>query len=132
MKKSIYSFVFIGALAASLILFVSTGGAGETADPEYSSPAGLSSLVETRKEPYILIDVRTREEYDLGYIPTAENIPYDIIGENLPSGNKDDLIIVYCRSGRRSAIAADTLKGLGYLNVVDFGGVNNWPGELVY
>ena len=91
----------------------------------------LEELINNSSEEYILIDVRTAEEYADGYIPTALNIPYDVIGDNLPTDNKDAKIIVYCRSGRRSGIAKETLDSLGYSNVINFGGVSDWEGELV-
>lgn len=78
----------------------------------------------------ILIDVRTREEYESGKIPGALLLPYDeITGQTaaqlIPSKNSQ--IIVYCRSGRRSAIAAQSLKSHGYTIVYDMGGIGSWP-----
>ena len=80
---------------------------------------------------YLLVDVRTNEEYVSGHIPTAVNIPYDIIGEEPPTPDKAALIIVYCRSGNRSAQAKKTLDSLGYLDVVDFGAIGRWTHVLV-
>ena len=131
MNKKLYSLYFIAVIAAAMVLFVSadkqTGG---TTLQDYSNPGELLSLIETQDESYILIDVRTEREYAGGYIPTAGNIPFDIIADNLPTENREDLIILYCRSGRRSSIAAETLKDLGFSNVFDFGGVTNWPWGL--
>lgn len=82
---------------------------------------------------YIILDVRTEEEFAGGHIPNAVCIPYDTITDadipQLPDKNR--LILVYCRSGRRSKIAAQQLAENGYTNVVEFGGVNTWQGELV-
>jgi len=114
-------------IAFSLIFLLPAIPQGET---DYRDPEQLEFLIEEQAEPYILVDVRTKEEYDYGFIPTAINIPYDIIGQNLPTQDKTALIIVYCRSGRRSAIAAETLESLGFDNVTDFGGVNRWKGKL--
>ena len=82
---------------------------------------------------YVIIDARTQEEYDQGHIPGAILIPeYEIAdrAENeLP--DKDQLILVYCRSGRRSKIAAEELVKLGYTNVKEFGGIIDWEYEIV-
>lgn len=81
----------------------------------------------------IIVDVRTIEEYQQGHIKNAKLLPLseieDKASEVLP--NKNKLILIYCRSGRRSAVAADILVNSGYENVYDFGGINNWKGEIV-
>lgn len=81
---------------------------------------------------YIILDVRRPDEYSAGHIPGAINVPNESIGTaeipELP--NKDQLILVYCRSGRRSKEAAEKLVKLGYTNVVEFGGILDWPGEI--
>lgn len=85
------------------------------------------------KENFVLLDVRTQEEYNAGYIAGALLLPYDEINAKativLPDKEKE--IVLYCRSGRRSAIAKKSLLDLGYQKVVDFGGVKRWEGELV-
>ena len=82
---------------------------------------------------YIILDVRTKEEFASGHIPVAINIPNEAIGTTeipeLP--NKDQLILVYYRSGNRSKQASAKLVALGYTNIVEFGGINSWPGEIV-
>ena len=82
---------------------------------------------------FILLDVRTGEEYDGGHIPGAINIANEDIGtEEIPElPDRDQLILVYCRSGRRSKEAAEKLAALGYTRVVEFGGIMTWPGEVV-
>nr|WP_325211813.1 rhodanese-like domain-containing protein [uncultured Oscillibacter sp.] len=78
----------------------------------------------------ILLDVRTQEEYDGGHIPGAVCFPNEDILPELPLPfEKDAEILVYCRSGRRSAEAAEKLKHMGYTNVADFGGIQNWDYE---
>lgn len=78
----------------------------------------------------ILLDVRTQEEYDGGHIPGAVCFPNEDIQPELPLPfEKDAEILVYCRSGRRSAGAAEKLAEMGYTNVSDFGGILNWPYE---
>ena len=82
---------------------------------------------------YIILDVRTTGEFADKHIPDAINIPNETIGtEEIPElPDKDQLILVYCRSGNRSKQASDKLVGLGYTNIVEFGGINDWPGETV-
>ena len=82
---------------------------------------------------YMILDVRTPEEFSDKHIPDAINIPNETIGtEDIPElPDKDQLILVYCRSGNRSKQASDKLVGLGYTNIVEFGGINDWPGETV-
>ena len=82
---------------------------------------------------YILLDVRTQAEYKEAHIPGAICIPNETIGtEEIPElPDKDQLILVYCRSGNRSKQASEKLAQLGYTNVVEFGGINSWTGETV-
>ncbi len=84
------------------------------------------------EQDYVILDVRTRSEYDSGHIPGAVCLPNEDIGSEDPAAlpDKDQLILVYCRSGNRSAQAARKLAALGYTDVVDFGGINAWPGEI--
>ena len=82
---------------------------------------------------YIILDVRTPEEFVDKHIPGAINIPNETIStEEIPElPDKDQLILVYCRSGNRSKQASEKLAALGYTNIVEFGGINDWPGETV-
>ena len=84
------------------------------------------------EEGYIILDVREQDEYDAGHIPGAILIPYTQIKEkaNEMLTDKDQLILVYCRSGRRSKIAAEALAELGYTNIKEFGGILDWPYEV--
>ena len=86
-----------------------------------------------KKEGYILLDVRTKGEYESGYIPGAINIPLSDIDEKIISflPDKSQMILVYCRSGNRSREASDKLSKLGYSNVLEIGGINVWKGEIV-
>ena len=82
---------------------------------------------------YIILDVRTPEEFSEKHIPGAINIANETIGsEEIPElPDKDQLILVYCRSGNRSKQASEKLVALGYTNIIEFGGINDWPGEVV-
>ena len=85
------------------------------------------------EENYIILDVRTTEEFAEKHIPNAINIPNEIIGSEelaeLP--DKNQLILVYCRSGNRSKQASEKLVALGYTKIYEFGGINDWNGETV-
>ena len=105
---------------------------GGSASYDQISGAEAKALMDS-ESGYIIIDARTQEEYDQGHIPGAIMIPeYEIADraeKELP--DKDQLILVYCRSGRRSKIAAEELVKLGYTNVKEFGGIIDWEYETV-
>ena len=86
-----------------------------------------------RERGYLILDVRTPEEFADKHIPGAINLPNETIGTSVLDAlpDKDQLILVYCRSGNRSKQASETLVALGYTNVVEFGGIIDWPGETV-
>ena len=83
-------------------------------------------------EGYTILDVRTQEEYDQGHIPGAILIPDTEIEAKAEEvlTDKDQLILVYCRSGRRSKLASEILVELGYTNIKEFGGIIDWPYEV--
>ena len=89
------------------------------------------NIMSTQKA--IVVDVRSLEEYNEGHIPNAISVPLETIENEAEAKlkNKDDLILVYCRSGRRSREAALRLIEKGYTNVIDFGGIQDWNGEVV-
>ena len=95
----------------------------------------MSNLIlqSTEESNYIILDVRTPEEFSEKHIPGAINIPNETIGtEEVPElPDKDQLILIYCRSGNRSKQASEKLVRLGYMNIVEFGGINDWPGDTV-
>ena len=81
----------------------------------------------------VVVGVRTREEHESGHIENAVLVPNESIGSEMPEAlpDKEATLLIYCRSGRRSKEAAQKLLSLGYQNVYDFGGVIDWPYELV-
>ena len=81
---------------------------------------------------YIILDVRRPDEFAAGHIPNAINVPNESIGtDEIPElPDKNQLIMVYCRSGRRSKEASEKLVKLGYTNIVEFGGILDWKGEI--
>lgn len=91
-----------------------------------------SKKIMDSEEGYIILDVRTQEEYDHGHIPGAILIPNTEIEDRAEEvlTDKDQLILVYCRSGRRSQLAAEALVELGYTNIKEFGGILDWPYEV--
>ena len=107
----------------------STGG---SATYEQISGAEAKALMDN-ESGYIIIDARTQSEYDEGHIPNAILIPEYEIADRAEKEltNKNQLILVYCRSGRRSKIAAEELVKLGYTNVKEFGGIIDWEYDIV-
>ena len=104
----------------------------ETATYTQISTAQAVELMQTEKD-YIILDVRTVEEYNAGHIPNAICIPNESITDKEPPElpDKDQLILVYCRSGRRSKEASQKLADLGYTKITEFGGIIDWTGETV-
>ena len=96
------------------------------------SAAEAKALMDSEKD-YVIIDARTQEEYDAGHIPGAVLIPEYEIADRAESKlpDKNQLILVYCKSGRRSKIASQALVDLGYTNVKEFGGIIDWEYETV-
>ena len=101
------------------------------ANIQYVSMNDIEKIM-NENENYIILDVRTIEEYNDGHIPRAICIPNETIDENVVSKlpDKEQLILIYCRSGNRSKQATKKLKDLGYLNLIEFGGIIDWPGEI--
>ena len=119
-----------------LFLFLLVAGCAAPAESEASyrqvSTDEAIAMMEEEND-YIILDVRTPEEFAEKHIPHAINIPNETIGtEEIPElPDKEQLILVYCRSGNRSKQASEKLVRLGYTNIVEFGGINDWPGETV-
>ena len=92
-----------------------------------------AKVIIEEEKGYIIVDVRTPDEFADKHIPNAINIPNETIGTEEIAGlpDKDQKILVYCRSGNRSKQAAEKLVKLGYTNVVEIGGINDWKGEIV-
>ena len=106
--------------------------AGDKKTYRQVSPEEAAAMMEEETD-YIILDVRTQEEYEAAHIPGAICIPNETIGtEDIPElPGKDQLILVYCRSGNRSKQASEKLAKQGYTNIVEFGGINSWTGETV-
>ena len=116
----------------SLLLLV--GCASQLKESTYRQITMDEAIIMMEEESnYIILDVRTPEEFSEKHIPGAINIPNETIGtEEVPElPDKDQLILIYCRSGNRSKQASEKLVRLGYMNIVEFGGINDWPGDTV-
>ena len=113
------------------ILLVGCSAPKETASYRQISMDEAITMME-EESGYIILDVRTPEEFADKHIPGAVNIPNETItAEEIPElSDKDQLILVYCRSGRRSKLAAENLVKLGYTNIKEFGGIIDWPYEV--
>ena len=110
------------------------GCAAETKENNYRQVGMEEAMAIMEQESgYVILDVRRIDEFAEKHIPGAINIPNEEIGdEPIPQlPDKDQLILVYCRSGNRSKQASEKLVALGYTNVVEFGGIIDWPGEVV-
>ena len=121
-------------LPVFLAVILLVGCASPTEETSYRQISMDEAITIMEEESgYIILDVRTPEEFAEKHIPGALNIPNETIGTaeipELP--DKDQLILVYCRSGNRSKQASEKLVALGYTNIVEFGGINDWPGETV-
>ena len=116
----------------SLMLFSSctTPGSSSSGYRQISMDEAVKMMRD--EKDYIILDVRRPDEFAEGHIPGAINVPNEEIGtaeiSELP--NKSQLILVYCRSGRRSKEASEKLVKLGYTNIVEFGGILDWKGEI--
>ena len=110
---------------------VSSNAAQENAYRQITMTEAVEMM--EKEENYIILNVRTEQEFAAGHIPGAVLLPNETIGtKEIPQlSDKDQLIMVYCRSGNRSKQASGKLAELGYTNIVEFGGINSWPGEIV-
>ncbi len=121
---------YITMIVALLLL---TGCAAQPTEASYRQ-IGMDEAIKmmAEEENYIILDVRRADEFAAGHIPGAINIANESIGtDEIPElPDKDQLILVYCRSGNRSKQASQKLADLGYTNIVEFGGILDWPGEI--
>ena len=135
MNKTIYVILIIIAIVVGVILMLNKKD--KNIDNEVIiKHVSMDDIVEIMNENknYIILDVRTIAEYNEGHIPNAICIPNETIGNNTISElpDKEQLILIYCRSGNRSKQAAEKLKKLGYTNLIEFGGIIDWKGEIIH
>ena len=118
----------------SALMLTGCAGAGNNQTNTYRQiTMDEAAEMMAEESDYIILDVRRPDEFAAGHIPNAINVPNETIGTaeipELP--DKDQLIMVYCRSGRRSKEASAKLVKLGYTNIVEFDGILDWKGEIV-
>ncbi|MGI6220498.1 MAG: rhodanese-like domain-containing protein [Coriobacteriales bacterium] len=131
-RRITISCISLCLLAASMLTLIGCAG-GNGSEPYQTIDSDEAARIMREESFKFIVDVRTPEEYAAGHIPDAINIPVESIGDEPPAmlPAPDELVMVYCRTGRRSAQAAQLLVNLGYTNVVDFGGIESWEGEVV-
>ena len=117
----------------SALMFTGCAGTSNSQTNTYRSiTMDEAATMMAQETDYIILDVRRPDEFAAGHIPNAINVPNETIGTaeipELP--DKDQIIMVYCRSGRRSKEASEKLVKLGYTNIVEFGGILDWKGEI--
>jgi rhodanese-related sulfurtransferase len=118
------------ALAALLAALPSPAGPPAPASPPPPGVVDGATAQALAAAGARLVDVRTPGEYATGHLPGAVNVPYDQVAARLDElGPRDGAIVLYCRSGRRTGIAAATLQQLGFTRVYDLQGMTNWPGD---
>ena len=118
----------------SALMLTGCTGAGNSSNNTYRQISMDETVTMMAQEAgYIILDVRRADEFAAGHIPGAINVANESIGtDEIPElPDKNQLIMVYCRSGRRSKEAAEKLVKLGYTNIVEFGGILDWKGEIV-
>ena len=129
-----FSVILILIITCAAVLYGCTSGGEKEMENSYEqiTPAEAKEIMDTQ-DGYIILDVRTQEEYDEAHIEGAILIPDYEVADKAESVLKDknQLILVYCRSGRRSKLAASELVKLGYTNIKEFGGIIDWPYETV-
>ncbi|HEX3021463.1 MAG TPA: rhodanese-like domain-containing protein [Lachnospiraceae bacterium] len=133
MKKTIViSSILFLAFVSIIYVFVNLVRKADT--PTYHTISANQAKEMIDQNPAVtVLDVRTEEEYVSGHIENAILLPYDAVPQlaehTLP--DKSATILIYCRSGRRSKVAANSLAELGYTDIYDFGGINDWPYTIV-
>ena len=116
----------------SLLLLSSCGTSGSSSLGYRQISMNEAVKMMKDEKNYIILDVRRPDEYAEGHIPGAINVPNEEIGttEIAELPDKSQMILVYCRSGRRSKEASEKLVKLGYTNIVEFGGIQDYEGEI--
>lgn len=137
MKYYVIALFLTAVIAASVLVLV---GCSKSADDDNGAPGSYTQIsmqdaieMMERDDGHIVVDVRRHDEFDAGHIPGAVCIPNETITEEAPTAlpDKDQIILIYCRSGRRSKEASQKLCDMGYTNVYEFGGIIDWTGDVV-
>ena len=132
MKKRVYGILIILVISLGVICIINLKNTDNNiAKVKHVSMQEITKIM-SENSNYIILDVRTIEEYKEGHIPNAICIPNETIGEDTKNLLKDkgQLILIYCRSGNRSKQATEKLQKLGYTNLIEFGGIIDWEGQI--
>ena len=124
---------FLPALMA-LLLLTGCGGSDQILESTYQQISQETAKEMMDTQEVVILDVREQNEYNSGHIPEAILLPVGTITEDTAAAvieDTDTVVLVYCRSGNRSKTASQALADLGYSNVYEFGGINDWPYEVV-
>lgn len=142
-KRLILTFIIPGILLAGCGTAASTVSNGESVAGTIPQDQAVNSYKQisqaeamemmNNESGYIILDVRTESEFAGGHIPGAVCIPNETIDESVMEKlpDKEQIILIYCRSGNRSKQASEKLADMGYVNVYEFGGINTWTGDIV-
>ena len=130
---------FVAVLLLIVMASAVTGCGGDTADDRKEQAKyqritdDEAQVLMEREQDYLILDVRSPEEFAEGHIPHAINIPMDRIGEEPPQElpDRNQMIFVYCVKGIRSMNVANRLAHMGYKNIIEMGGIQDWHGEIV-
>ncbi len=139
MKKAYKINIFVAAVSIVMLLAgcalkgqaIDGGGMSQTKQYTQISQEEAKRMME-QEDGHVVVDVRRQDEYDEGHIPGAVLVPNEGIDADPPAELPDfeQIILVYCRSGRRSKEAAQKLADMGYVNVYEFGGIIDWTGDI--
>ena len=142
MKKLISVLAVIAAIATGVIWYAilqsraQSTGTSDSAHPEekviYHTVTAETAKYMMDEGSVTIVDVRTQSEYDTGHVENAILVPHETIGRTVPEElpDKEAVLLVYCRTGRRAADASQKLADMGYTKVYDFGGIEDWPYEI--
>jgi phage shock protein E len=122
---------FIPLLLLPMMLLTGCSGGNAGSPYQQISQEKAKEMMDTQE--VLVLDVREQDEYDSGHIPRAVLLPVGTITEDTAAAvipEKEDTVLVYCRSGNRSKKASAALAELGYTNIYEFGGINTWPYEI--
>ena len=127
-----YSLLILLLIFAALLLTACNKSSVDMPSYKQISQSEAKEMM-AKDDGHIIVDVRREDEYNAGHIPGAIRVTNEDIGDTMPEELPDlnQIILVYCRSGRRSKEASEKLAKIGYTNVYEFGGIIDWDGEVV-
>ena len=133
MKKIVIPILLVAIIAGAIYLVMQKRGSAVVDNSAYHKISAEEAKKMMDKGGVTIVDVRRQDEYDQGHIKDAILVPNETISDTQPEAlpDKDAVLLIYCRSGRRSAEAANKLVAQGYTQVYDFGGIIDWPYETV-